>query len=173
MLITLNVFTNKFKPNSYRDSLPFEMMVWIIACCLQPEILPLEHRVSDKLRVVIWSNYKSELQWVQFGCLCDGMRSQLGLPIYVFMFNRGVEVHHPLPIIHLLAVLHLVDCVLLLLLLPIINQLAIVLVGCQVLQLNLWRIVHYLLSLCLQVRIVLIQELANLRNLRSCQITTE
>ena len=72
------------------------------------------------------------------------------------MFDGGVKVHHPLPIVHLLTILDLVDCVLLLLLLPVVHKLTVVLVGCQILQLDLWRVMHYMLGLRLQVRVVLI-----------------
>jgi len=57
--------------------------------------------------------------------------------------------------------------------LPIIYQQIRLLTLGQVLQLDLWRVVHNLLSLSLEIGIVLVQQLADLRDLRCCQIATE
>jgi len=89
------------------------------------------------------------------------------------VLDGGIKVHHSLPVVHLLAILHLTHLLLLLLMLPIIYQQIRLLTLGQVLQLDLWRVVHNLLSLSLEIGIVLVQQLADLRDLRCCQIATE
>ena len=89
------------------------------------------------------------------------------------MLDGGIKVHHSLPVVHLLGILHLTHLLLLLLMLPIIYQQIWLLSLGQVLQLDLWRVVHNLLSLSLEIGVVLVQQLADLRDLRCCQIATE
>ena len=89
------------------------------------------------------------------------------------MLDGGIKVHHSLPVVHLLGILHLTHLLLLLLMLPIVYQQIRLLSVRQVLQLDLWRVVHDLLSLSLEVGVVLVQQLADLRDLRCCQIAAE
>jgi len=101
------------------------------------------------------------------------MRTELGLAIDILVLDGGIKVHHSLPVVHLLGILHLSHLLLLLLMLPIIYKQIWLLSLRQVLQLDLWGIVHDLLSLSLEIGVVLVQQLANLRDLRCCQIAAE
>lgn len=154
MLITLNIFANKFESYANGYCLPLEMKVGVAACCFQPKVLPLEHSIPNQLRVIVGSNDEPELQRIKFWRLCYSMRTELGLSIYIFMLYGGVKVHHSLPIIHLLGRLHL--HLMLLLVLPIVYQQIGLLGVCQVLQLDLRRVVHDLLRLGLKIGVVLV-----------------
>ncbi len=173
MLIALNVLTNDFESDPNGDSLPLKMKVRVTARRFKPEVLALKHGISNQLGVIIRSNDEPELQWIELWGLSNRMRPELGLPVNILMLNGRIKVHHPLPIIHLFCCLHLAH-LLLLLILPIVHeQIGLLVVSSEVLQLDLWRVVHDLLGLSLEVGIVLIEELADLGDLGGRQVPAQ
>ena len=167
MLIALNVLTNDFESDPNGDSLPLKMKVRVTARCFKPEVLALKHGIPNQLGVIIRSNDEPELEWIKLWGLGNRMRPELGLAVNILMLNGRIKVHHPLPIIHLFRCLHLAHLLLILLVLPIVHQqIGLLVVSGEVLQLDLWRVVHDLLGLGLEVGVVLVQELADLGDLR-------